>query len=82
MNIFTIVSALPQVFEIIKLVEKELPKGTGDAKKDMFIDILKSMISDFQSIEAPLRKIADVVVFYFNKTGVFSKDVVSKKDSS
>lgn len=33
MNIFTIVSALPQVFEIIKLVEKELPKGTGDAKK-------------------------------------------------
>lgn len=73
MNIFTIVSALPQVFEIIKLVEKELPKGTGDAKKDMFVDILKTIITDFQSIEAPLRKIADVVVFYFNKTGVFIK---------
>ena len=75
MNIFTIVSALPQVFEIIKLVERELPKGSGDAKKDMYVDILKTIITDFQSIEAPLRKIADVVVFYFNKTGVFTTGV-------
>ena len=73
MNIFTLVSVLPQVFEIIKLVERELPKGSGDAKKDMYVDILKTIITDFQSIEAPLRKIADVVVFYFNKTGVFTK---------
>lgn len=73
MNIFTVVSALPQVFEIIKLVERELPKGSGDAKKDMYVDILKTISTDFQSIEAPLRKIADVVVFYFNKTGVFTK---------
>ena len=72
MNIFTIVSVLPQIFQIIKLVERELPKGTGDAKKDMFVDIMKTIITDFQNIEAPLRKIADVVVFYLNKTGVFT----------
>ena len=75
---------LPIIVELVKIAEQQTSEsGAGSSKKDMVLGVVGIVAREFgddlglspDKITSIVSKVIDVVVAFFNKTGIFKKGV-------
>lgn len=74
-SVLAILSIIPSIIEVIKMVEELLPEsGKGAQKLALVKDIIGAVYEDIMDSWESIEKVVGVIVSWLNAMGIFKKD--------